>query len=123
MSNKPRKRRRTGPLTPDEEDAYNDYVRHFRRNVLPKMNDSTFVMSLIPDRSGVDVKFATELGMAIMLDKPIFAVVPPGRAVPRGLRAVAAKVVELDVDIDTTDGQAVVAEQISKFVADLPEEP
>lgn len=118
VSNKPRKRRPTGPLSRSEEDAYNDYVRHFRRNVLPKMQNSTFVTSLLPDSGGLDVKFATEFGAAIMLGKPILAIAAPGRPVPEGVRKVAT-VLETDADIDTPEGAAQISEMLGKFVDGL----
>lgn len=116
VSNKPRKRRSKGPLSQSEEDAYNDYVRHFRRSVLPKMESSAFVTSLLPDADGVDIKFATELGMAILLDKPIFAVAAPGRPVPVGVRKVADHIFETTADIDTAEGAEEIAEALSAYV-------
>lgn len=103
-------------LSRADEDAYNDYVRHFRRNVLPKMQESTFVSSFLPDADGVDVKFATELGMAIMLDKPIFAIAAPGRPVPAGVRKVAGKILVMEADIDTTEGAAELAEAMKAYL-------
>lgn len=118
MSNRPKKRkggRHTAPLSENEEDAFNDFVRRFRRETLPKMKKSSYVMSLLPNRDGVDVKFAVELGMAIMLDKPIVAVVQPGVPVPRRLRLVVDDVLELAADLDSEAGRDELVEKLSAF--------
>lgn len=97
-------------LTEREEDAFNDYVRHFRRNVAPRMESSSFVMSVLPSRrGGIDVKFCTELGYAIMLGKPIIAVAVQGAPVPRALRKLVTDTIVCDGDPDTSEGQAELA--------------
>lgn len=50
------------------------------------------IVSLVPDT--VDVKFATGLAIAIMLDKPIIAVVRPEMTMPAKLARVVDQVVE-----------------------------
>jgi hypothetical protein len=82
--------------------------------MLPKLIDSAIMLSLVPDTNG-DVKFWVELGAAIMYDKPIVAVVTPGRVVPRKLREVADEVVE--VDVTTGEGQQRLAELIEVMIA------
>ena len=86
-------------LDEDERQRWDEFVDHFRRDALEKMTESAFVASLVP-REKFDVKFATELGAAIMLDKPILAIVAPGAVVPEKLRLVAEEVVEADVDVE-----------------------
>jgi hypothetical protein len=68
------------------------------------MAESAFVMSLVPGGEP-DLKFAVELGLAIMLDKPVIAVAFAGLDVPPGLRRVAHAVIELEHDLDTEAGQ------------------
>lgn len=55
------------------------------------------MVSLVPTEQ-TDIKFALELGVAIMLDKPIIAVVRPGTRVPAKLVAVADELLEMDLD-------------------------
>jgi hypothetical protein len=101
-------------LSPDERSGWDDFVDHFRRDALQKINDSAFVASLIP-RGDFDVKFAVELGTAIMLDKPILAITMPGASLSAKLRDVADRVVELDVDTDA--GRQAVARAIKEMLA------
>jgi hypothetical protein len=91
-------------LAPDERKGWDDFVRHVREDLVHKVAESAFVASLVP---GVDfdVKFAVELGTAIMLDKPIVPIAFPGRTVPPGLRRIAHAVIELEHDLDTEAGQ------------------
>jgi len=104
----------TDELTPDERDAFDDFVEHFRRDALAKMHDSAFVMSILPTSGEVDLKFAIELGASIMLDKPIMAVVMPGAHVPERLRRVVDAVVE--ADLDTAEGRSAIERALDDFV-------
>jgi hypothetical protein len=78
---------------PFDTREWHEYVRRVRDDLLPKLNASAYVVSLVP-RGDFDVKFAVELGASIMLDKPIIAVVEPGTRVSRKLLSVADIVVE-----------------------------
>ncbi len=84
-------------LNEEELEGWNEFVRHYREDVLPRMEESALFMTVVsPART--DIKFAVELGMAIMLEKPIITVVVPGAHVPEKLRAISEAVVECDMD-------------------------
>lgn len=81
---------------PDWEDpTVKLWVQHVLDDMVPKMEDSAVVMSLVPDAEQLDVKFAVELGAAIMLDKPILAIAFGETVLSRKLRRVADEVVIL----------------------------
>jgi hypothetical protein len=103
----------TEGMTPEEREGWEEYVEHFRRDTLQKMDSSAYVMSMVP-RGGFDVKFATELGAAIMLGKPIFAVAMPGAEVADKLVQVADQIVYADVD--TEAGQREIARALHEFM-------
>ena len=69
---------------------------HVHADLIPKLENSGAVVSLVPEGEP-DVKFAVELGLSIMLDKPIVAVVRPGTRVPSKLTLVADHIIEGDV--------------------------
>ena len=97
----------------DEQRAeWDAFVARFRRDALAKMSDSAFVASLVP-RGGFDVKFALETGTAILLGKPILAVVAPGGELPGKLGLVADEVVHADVD--TEAGREAIAAAIERL--------
>lgn len=96
---------------PFKAPEFTEYAEHVVNDVLPKMNGSTAFVSVVPDDGVGDVKFATELGFAIMLNKPIIAVATTGVAVPDGLRRVANAVVE--GDMSTQEGM----DEMSKAIA------
>ena len=56
--------------------------------------DSAATVSLVPSAESVDAKFAVELGLSIMLDKPLILVVAPGTRIPDRLVRVADAIVE-----------------------------
>ena len=70
--------------------AYRDRVK---ADLIPMIKNSGVTVSLLPEGE-VDVKFAVELGLMIMLDKPIIVVVPPGVSMPQKLALVADAIVE-----------------------------
>lgn len=96
---------------------WEDFVTYHRENTVKAMAESAYVMSLVPDADKVDVKFAVELGLAIMLDKPLLAVVQPGVNIPDRLRQVADAIIV--VDLDTEDGKAQAAHQIKEFMEQI----
>lgn len=103
----------TDDLSKKERKEWNRFVDHFRRDTLEKMESSAFVMSLVPEE-GFDVKFALELGAAIMLDKPIMAIVQPGAQVPPKLREVCEEIVEADIDLE--EGRKAITAAISRMM-------
>lgn len=95
-------------------DTWDDFVTFHREHTVKEMAKSAYVMSLVPDADKVDVKFAVELGLAIMLDKPILALVQPGVKIPDRLRQVADAIIV--TDLDTEDGKAQAAREIKEFM-------
>lgn len=83
---------------------YEDWAARIRSELIPMIGKSAFTMSLVPTDGGYgDIKFAVELGVSIMLDKPIIALVVPGVKVPDHLVRVADRIVEVDfADMDKT---------------------
>jgi nucleoside 2-deoxyribosyltransferase len=91
-------------LSPSERRDWDQWVASVRAGTVKQMAGSAFVASLVPDDGEVDIKFAVELGLAIMLGKPIVAIAVAGRPVPGKLREVADEVIEVS-DMDTDAGR------------------
>jgi hypothetical protein len=85
--------------------------------LVPMMRDSGSVVQLVP-KGGSDIKFAVELGLSIMMDKPILAIVQPGTETPPKLLKVADKIIE--ADLDTAAGHAKVQAEIREFLGETP---
>jgi hypothetical protein len=105
-------------LSPSERTNWDRFVEHFRRDALEKIAGSAFTVSLVPG-AGFDVKFATELGASIMLDKPILAIIVPGAAVPEKLRLVVDEVVEADLDVE--EGREKISAAVASMLARISE--
>ena len=82
----------------DREEWWQDFVDTVRRHTLTEMVDSAVVLSIAPEEP--DIKYAVELGLAIMLDKPLIIVAMPGREIPEHLFRVADEVVFADLDLE-----------------------
>jgi nucleoside 2-deoxyribosyltransferase len=100
----------------DEDRAeWGRFVAHQREHTLKAMDSSAYVVSLVPSTENLDVKFAVELGFAVMLGKPVIAMAMPGTPVPYGLRKVAEAVIV--ADLDTEAGQEYAARQLKAVMA------
>ncbi len=112
-------------LPPDSVDPYDDpdfklYVTHVRENLIPKIDESAFTMALVPT-GPTDVKFAIELGLSIMMGKPIILVVQPGTKIPWKLTKIADSVIELPDGWETNEkAQARVRKAIEGVMKRLP---
>jgi len=103
-------------LNGDEQEQWDEFVKTVREDALAKIADSSFVVSLMPSRPGeADIKYAVELGLSIMLDKPIMVVAHPDAKVPRHLERVADNIVT--ADLDTEWGRELVAAAIQGWEA------
>jgi hypothetical protein len=77
---------------------FDEFVERVHKELVPKVEGSDIFVSITPSSPDkLDIKFAVELGLAIMLDKPIVAVIPPGAEVPEKLARVVDRFVELDL--------------------------
>lgn len=81
----------------DYSDApdFKAWKKDVQENLIPKLEDSGCTVSLMPEGE-TDVKFAVELGLSIMLEKPIIIVVAPGTKVPLKLAQIADEIVDTD---------------------------
>lgn len=91
-------------LTRAERKDWDQFVDRVRSDAVHKIDESALVINLVPGGEP-DIKFAVELGLAIMLDKPIVPLAFAGREIPPGLRRVAHGVIEMENDFDTEAGQ------------------
>lgn len=82
-----------------DDPEFKEWAERVRAHVLPQISESALNVSLVP-AGDMDVKFAVELGLSIMMDKPIIAVVQPGTKVPAKLVLVADRIVEADIPAD-----------------------
>lgn len=98
-----------------EDPEYQAWEKHVRDAVVPALEGAAVTITLIP-RGWTDVKFAVELGLSIMMDKPIIALVQPGMSIPNGLAAVAAEIVEVDIARDPEGAQRSITEAYARVM-------
>lgn len=102
-------------LNEDERQQWARFVAYQREHTVRQMADSAFVMSLVTEGE-IDIEFALQTGMAVLMNKPIMAVVFPGATIPRKLRLVADVVVE--ADLDTEEGRKKLTAAMEKMRAE-----
>jgi hypothetical protein len=92
-----------------------EWETHVRKNVIPKMKGSAITVSLAP-RGEPDIKYAVELGLSIMMNKPIIIVCEPYQDLSKKLKQVADKIIEVDWRNDPEGGQTAIADGISEYL-------
>lgn len=104
------------PKDPFEHRDFKRYANHFIGEVAPKIRGSAFMITIAPPASGADVKLATELGYAILLDKPLIVLVPVGRGehTAKKLLRIADHVIE--ADFETEEGRAAAQLQLASVL-------
>lgn len=98
-----------------EDPEYEAWEKHVRDAVVPVMERAAVAITLIPG-SRTDVKFAVELGLSILMDKPIIALVQPGMRIPNALAAVAAEIVEVDIARDPDGAQRSIIDAFARVM-------
>lgn len=102
-----------------EREEFKRWANDMRRRLIPKMEGSNSVLMLAPDLSAdFDISFALQIGATIMLEKPLILVIHPGRNIPSKLRAIADKIIEVNLD-GVTMNDAEIQEQIRQAMVDL----
>lgn len=79
----------------ENDPEFIEWRNRVQADLVPKLEDSAMTISLVPEGE-TDIKFAVELGLSIMMDKPIIAVFRPGTKIPERLARVADEIVEAD---------------------------
>ncbi len=96
-------------MSSDYGPEFDKFVKRVRKELVPKIEDSNIFVAITPGSPDkVDVKFAVELGLAIMYNKPIIATIAPGTQIPEKLSRVVDRFVELDLS-DPTGRERLVA--------------
>lgn len=98
-----------------DDPRYQQWETLVKEKLIPKLRDTAATVSLVP-RGMIDVKFAIELGLSVLMDKPIIALVLPGMKIPNGLGAVAAEIVEVDIVNDPDGAQRSIAEAFERIM-------
>lgn len=98
-----------------DEPGYEEWEAKIRERVIPMLQDTAVTVSLLP-QGEIDIKFAVELGLSIMMDKPIIALVKPGMHIPDGLANVAKEIVEVDIPGDPDAAERSITEAIGRIL-------
>jgi|SRR5215831_1957541 len=70
-----------------DDPEWKEWKEHVKNELIPMIDGSAFTMTLVPGKDGADVKFAVELGLSIMLNKPIVLACRRGMTSPEDIPA------------------------------------
>lgn len=85
---------------PFKSEEWERFADTMRRDLIPKMRESDHIAVLSPINDKFDLVFAVQIGAAILMNKPLVMLVPPGGKPSRKLLLVADKVIEVADDQD-----------------------
>lgn len=98
----------------ENDPEFRKWARRIEAELVPMIDGSSCTVSLVP-RGPSDVKFAVELGLSIMMDKPIILAIMPGMKIPAKLAKVADDIIEVDVMGDPQKAQKSVTDAILRM--------
>jgi hypothetical protein len=98
-----------------DDPRYQQFEALVLDRLIPMLRETAATVSLVP-RGALDVKFAIELGLSIVMDKPIIALVLPGMSIPHGLASVAAEIVEVDIARDPDGAERSITEAFARIM-------
>ena len=109
------------------DDPWNDpdlkaWLARASQELVPKLDASSVSVVLVKGKTASegDLKLAIELGLSVLMDKPILVIVVDGKPIPAKLVGVADIVVNLhERELGTPAGQAKVMDAIRKMQAKL----
>jgi hypothetical protein len=99
-----------------DDPSFDAWEEHVREELIPMLADAAVTISMVPQGGKTDIKFAVELGLSIMLDKPIIALVEPGTSIPNALARVADEIVEVDIRNDNAAAQKSIGEAFERVM-------
>jgi len=105
-------------MTEWDEEAFTQWLSNARSDLVPKLTASAFVLMPLVASDLTDVQFALQLGMAIMLDKPILVLRVAGIPMPPKLEHVVDRVVDID-DMASTESKEHAAVEIKEFLVKI----
>lgn len=86
------------PRDPWQSSEFKAFAARWGRDVYPMLARSGVSITIQGSSpSEVDIQQALEIGMTLLLDKPLIVICPAGRTVPDQLRRVASAVIEGDL--------------------------
>jgi hypothetical protein len=100
---------------PWQDSSTKAWAKHVIDEMVPKMESSALVISLVPESREGDVKFWVELGASIMMDKPIIAVLLGDGPVPKKLELIADEIVRAPHGVDPASSEELAA-AISRLI-------
>lgn len=68
---------------PYDTEEWHAWAEGVNARLLPMVQESAATLSLFPSDGNGDVKYAVELGLSLMMNKPIMLIVLPARSCPK----------------------------------------
>ena len=96
----------------ENSEEFKKWKKYQEENVFPNISNSDIFVSLVPTK-GIDAKAAVEVGAAILLDKPIIALISPGTQISEKFAKVVDKFVEFNPEDKELSGLHQAIEEMS----------
>jgi hypothetical protein len=90
-----------------------EWLEHCNRTLVPMLDNSACSVSIAPPAGSSDIKYAVELGLSIMMEKPILVVAEYGQRIPDKLRMLADDIAYVDWNDEASKRS--LAQYVQKF--------
>lgn len=101
MAHKPQRPHKVSKVDWSEDPDFKKFAEDVLRGTVPKIADSAYVMAIAPMAGNkADIKQAVEIGLAILMDKPLIVIAPTGRTIADRLLRIADHVIEGDLSTE-----------------------
>lgn len=99
-----------------DEQEWQRFENEVREQVVQGMAKSALVTTINPGDREPDVKLAVEVGMTILLDKPMVLIAREGDDIPEALERIAYAVIRHSGDLDTDEGKQELWEALKPYL-------
>jgi len=96
------------------DNALEHFIQLAHKELVPKMQDSQFVVAIAPGEGDYDLHAAIEIGLCILMGKPLIVLAPDGRVHPEKLLRIADHVIR--GDMETEAGRAAMFERMERIL-------
>lgn len=97
---------------------FQDYAAYVLNERMPHMKAAAVVMVIAPNCVDLDVKIAVEIGLGIILDKPLILIAPHGRHIADRLLRIADHVIPGDPS--TEEGRNEINRTLDQLLSQYP---
>lgn len=97
-----------------DRNEFEAFAQQVRDDVVPKLRASRYLVNIMPKKNRIDIKAAVEIGLAVLMDRPLIVFAPEGEVTCPKLLLIADHVIT--GDLETKAGRDVMFEKLGPII-------